>query len=127
MSNPSNIGDGAKDILTGLGNDFVQAGSGNDRLNLGTNTGGAADFDLAFGQGGSDTFVLNEGTGFLSVGDFTQGTDILEISDLTFDDLDINLNTMGTSAIITTIDGDVLAELQGFTSTLTTADFTIVV
>ncbi|MBE7381225.1 MAG: FG-GAP repeat protein [Leptolyngbya sp. SIO1E4] len=116
-----------KDIVTtGGGNDFVKTGSGNDRLDLGTNAGGATDFDIAFGQGGNDTFVLNEGTGFLQVADFAQGKDQLEISDLTFEDLGITTDIDRNSTWIATTGGDVLAELQGFTGTLMATDVVVV-
>jgi hypothetical protein len=126
MIDPSGTTDGPKDVLTGIGNDWVQTGAGNDRLDLGTHADGPDSFDIAFGQGGRDTFVLNIGSGFLTIGDFVQDEDLLEIRGITFDDLGSSIDpTRNSMWVWDNVSGDVLAELQGFTSTLMVTDVTI--
>ena len=121
---PNGTDDGDKDIITGLGNDWVKTGSGDDRLDLGTNSGGPGAFDTAFGQGGGDTFVLNAGGGWLTVGDFTQGEDVLEISGISFGDIGSSYNADRDSTWVwENVGGDVLAELRGFSGSLTAGDF----
>jgi len=123
---PSGTADGPQDVLTGIGNDWVQTGAGNDRLDLGTHADGSDSFDIAFGQGGSDTFVLNIGSGYLTVGDFVQDEDVLEIRGITFNDLGSSIDTARNSMWVwDNISGDVLAELQGFTGTLMATDVAI--
>jgi len=127
MVNPSGTHDGPKDVLTGSGNDWVQTGSGDDRLDLGTNSGDSSGFDIAFGQGGQDAFVLNVGGGYLTIGDFVQGEDVLEISGIAFNDIGSSVDTSRNSTWVwDNISSDVLAELQGFTGTLTANDFAVV-
>jgi hypothetical protein len=123
MTEANGTNDGSKDIVTGIGSDWVQTGSGDDYLNLGTNTGGASDFDIAFGGGGSDTFVLNQGSGWLTVGDFIQGVD--KLSGIAFEDIESVSTAQNSTWIWKSDNGDVLAELQGFTGTLTAGDFAV--
>lgn len=116
MTDHFGTADGAKDILTGDGNDRVKGGSGDDRLDLGT----AEDYDIVFGRGGSDTFVLNQGSGYLIIRDFEQGVDKLDIGSLGVGD--IKQSTRNGKTWLST-GGDTLAELTYFTDTLTAADF----
>ncbi|MEM9092947.1 MAG: hypothetical protein AAGC93_30005, partial [Cyanobacteria bacterium P01_F01_bin.53] len=87
---------GNKDILTGLGDDYVQTGGGNDLIDagLGLNT--------LFGGTGADIFTARTGA-YNFIGDFELGIDQIELADFAFADLSFFQGT-----------GDVAADVFGF-------------
>ncbi|MEO1208316.1 MAG: integrin alpha [Cyanobacteria bacterium J06638_20] len=127
-SNAGNTGEASgssndtRDPLTGLSSGDMQSGSTDARSTSTTQISNSDNVDVAFGQGGNDTFVLQTGDGFIQVGDFTQGEDVLEVHGITFEDLSFVSTPSGSSTFIYK-SGDRLAELQGFTGTLTESDF----
>ncbi|MEO0868869.1 MAG: carbohydrate-binding protein, partial [Cyanobacteria bacterium J06642_11] len=107
-----------RDLITGTsGDDKLKGTDAAERFDAGT----ASRYDVAFGRGGDDVFVLNSGSGHLIVRDFELGSDQFELSDgLTFGSIE---QTQRNDKVFLSANGDRLAELTGFSGTLTASDF----
>ena len=104
-------------IFGGEGNDFLNGGLDDDRLEGGLNN------DTLLGGGGNDTFVFTQQGGRDKVRDFTQGEDLLDVADLGITS-QADFDSMGpVSGGYELVSGDVTIFLQGFSGTLTDADF----
>ncbi|MDZ8104998.1 MAG: Ig-like domain-containing protein [Nostoc sp. DedQUE12a] len=110
-------GNGKDSLNGGNGNDTLLGGNGNDRL-----SGGFGN-DTLTGGNGKDKFVLAPTQGTDTITDFCKGTDLIGLSGgLSFSQLSFS----GHNIIVTATD-EILASLTGInTTTLTTANFTII-
>ncbi|MEH1869607.1 MAG: Ig-like domain-containing protein [Nostoc sp.] len=112
------LGGNGNDILVGgNGKDILDGGNGNDRLS------GGFGKDILTGGNGKDIFILAATQGGDKITDFAKGTDLIGLSGgLSFG----QLSFYGNKIIVTATD-EVLATLTGInTTTLSTANFTIV-
>ena len=120
-SGRDNLHGGRQDdqVSGGAGNDFISGGHGDDRLE------GGLDNDSLLGGSGNDTFIFTLEGGRDKVRDFTQGEDLLDVADLGITSLD-DFDSMGpVSGGYELVSGDVTIFLQGFSGTLTDADFCV--
>ncbi|MEG5059221.1 SBBP repeat-containing protein [Microcoleus sp. A2-C5] len=117
--NDTLLGNNCDDILFGnLGNDLLNGGDGNDFL-----SGGFGD-DTLIGGLGSDRFLLSTNSGIDTIADFEDGTDLLTLTNgITFAQLAISQNG-GATLIRLAATGEILASLNGVSSSLIgVADF----
>ncbi len=102
-------GNDERDLLFGdAGNDTIDGGNGDDLLRGGDNNDilfGGAGKDVLFGDGGTDIFVLELNSSFDVIKDFNYGEDKFGLtSGLSFNDLSISSNSLGSAAVIRNVD-----------------------
>ena len=120
-----NLGD---DILDGsTGNDTLRGGKGNDLLIGGDGDdflSGEMGDDTLIGGLGSDRFLLSANSGIDTIIDFEDGKDLLRLdTGLTFSQLALTQNS-GATLIRLAATGEILASLNGVSSSLiSVADF----
>ena len=127
------IGDGADNLLVGLGGaDLLSGGAGNDRLIGGAGAdilSGGAGNDTLVGQGGADVYMLSDGNvGTDRLVGWEDGIDIIEYNGsaaMSFGDLiitQVGANTIITSALFT----GTLVVLASTAADFTAADFNFI-
>ena len=116
------FGGNGKDTLLGLaGEDYLVGGNGKDLLN-----GGFGD-DALVGSNGKDTFVLASSYGTDTILDFGKGDFFGLANGLTFEQLEITQGTDNNTLITNSSTNELLAIVNGVQSNvLTSADFAIV-